>query len=581
VRRLALRCVLAAALAASGAVRADAEVTFRADVDARKVGVEDQVQLTLTLEGAGGADGSVTPPTLKNLKVAAGPMISTQISVVNGAIAQTKTLTYVLQPVGVGPAEIGSARVKLASGEHATAAITLEIVPGSIVSRSPRRPTSPLGDPFGEDPFEAIFGRRGARRPPAKLMVEASPSRTRLHVGEPLVLTYVLYTQAPVTDLQLGDPPKYPGFWSEELPKPASQGGEVVVVDGERYQRFPFLQKLLFPTKAGSLTLPPATFRIGLQRGFFDVGGARAERATRPLNITVDPIPDEPGFSGAVGRFRVSASVDKGAVPLGEAATVRVRVEGSGNLKWIDRGPELAVPGAKVYPPQVKSDLAAGPSGISGSKTWEYVVIPETAGTLAVPRLAFSYFDPSAGRIVRADTEPLSLQVDAAPGGVPAAPVHAAAPARASGPRALRSDPDPPGRGLPAPGPRALGMAVFGALLLHGVLASGAWWADRRRAAAGRTASRRSVRGLLAELEQAGRNGVSKEASAAVIEKAFHELFGTIPEQESPADGERERAARAVLQEVRFLRYAPQLGDYTEKIREVAARAAEVVRRWA
>jgi hypothetical protein len=89
------------------------------------------------------------------------------------------------------------------------------------------------------------------------------------------------------------------------------------------------------------------------------------------------------------------------------------------------------------------------------------------------------------------------------------------------------------------------------------------------------------VRTALADLQRAGSNGMTKEASAALIEKTLHDLFGHIPEVAGAQDGDRERAARQVLQEVHFLRYAPQLGDYSEKIRDVARRAADVVRRWA
>jgi len=126
-----------------------------------------------------------------------------------------------------------------------------------------------------------------------------------------------------------------------------------------------------------------------------------------------------------------------------------------------------------------------------------------------------------------------------------------------------------------------VGVTGRAALIAAGVLAAGAWLAERRRAAAGHAAPRRSVRAALTDLQRAGRNGMSKEASAALIEKTLHDLFGHIPETAGPVEGDRERAARAVLQEVRFLRYAPQLGDYTDKIRDVAQRAAEVVRRWA
>ena len=58
-----------------------------------------------------------------------------------------------------------------------------------------------------------------------------------------------------------------------------------------------------------------------------------------------------------MGRFRTSLSLDRDAVPLGDAALLRFKVEGTGNLKWIDRPPAVEVRGARVYPPQVKNDL--------------------------------------------------------------------------------------------------------------------------------------------------------------------------------------------------------------------------------
>jgi BatD DUF11 like domain len=556
------------------------EPSLQAEVEARKIGVDDQFELTVTLEGSSieGA-GEITAPPMLNLRVVGGPLLSTQVSFVNGAVSQKRVVTYVLQPVAVGRAQIGPARVKVAGVEKATAPIAIEVVPGRILQHRPRH-TDPFGaDPFGEDPFESLFGRSRGRLSAPKLFVEVVPSRTRLYVGEPLLLAYYLYTQATVTDLQFSEAPQYPGFWSEELEKPrTSPAGEAATVDGERYRKFPVLYRLLFATRAGSLNIPAARIRIGLQRGLFDTGGP-VERSTKPLAINAEAIPEEPGFSGAVGRFRTSASVDKPSVALGEAVTVRAKVEGAGNLKWIDRGPDLRIPGAKVYPPQLKSELKATADGISGSKTWEFVVIPETAGALEVPPLPFSYFDPQLGRIVRTETTALPLQVEAAPAGSAPLPAAAPAPARAASAPPLRSDLDLPRPRLPEPGARVLLACCALAILLHSGMAMGTRWAQRRPSSFPQGA-RRTLRTALQELNRAGRDGMSKEASAALIEKTLHDLFGSVDDPAVAGNGEGRQEVRDVLEEVRFLRYAPQLGDYSEKIREVAARAADVVRRW-
>jgi len=576
VRTLALAL---ATLALAGP--ATAAFTLRSEVDARKIGVQDQVQLTITIEGTGGPD-EVAPPALQNLEVVAGPSQSTQVSLVNGRLSQSRSFIYVLQPKAEGRASVGAVR----AGDQTAPAIEIEVVAGSVRPRERRRggvdpfAADPFGgDPFG-DPFEEMLGRQRSRSAPAKLVLEAQPSRTKLYVGEPLVVTYWLYTQVSVTDLQLKEAPQYAGFWAEDLERgQGAPAGESATLGGESYRRFPFLKKLLFPAKAGTLTLPPATFRVGIARqGFFDAGGA-VERSTKPVTITVLPLPDAPGFSGAVGRLEASASVDRAVVPLGEAVTLRFRVSGTGNLKWVDRGPEVSLAGARVYPPQQKTELRTTEEGVSGARTWEFVVVPQTTGEVTIPALPFSYFDPQAGKIVTTQTAPIAVRVEGGTlaAGLPAPPPALAAAARGAGSLPLRTELDRHAVVLPLSG-RAL-LAIAGAVL---ALHAGLWGLGRARRGpspgAPRAASSRSVRAALADLERAREAGLSKEQAAALVEKGLHEAFGPLDDAD---DGERARAVRALLDDARFVRYAPQLGDYSEKIGDLAARAAETVRRWA
>jgi hypothetical protein len=560
---------MAVLLAIAGLVSvADAQV--RSEVDARRIGVTDLVQLTVTVEAQKLPD-QVAMPALVNLILAGGPSVSTQMSYVNGRMSQSRSWTWALRPMVVGRAEIGAVRVQLDLGEAAAPAIPIEVVPGSVKPQPPRR----SGSIFDEDPF-ASPGR--GRRAEPKLFIEAKPSRGSLFVGEPLLLTYYLYTQTGVSGLQFAEPPQFTGFWAEDLPSPERPPGEPATVDGVSYRRFPIFMKLLFPTRAGRLTIPPSTLSLGIPgQGFFDAGGV-VQRSTQPITVEVKPIPDdEPGFSGAVGRFKATAGVDRSTVALGDAATLRFRIEGSGNLKWIDRAPQVDVPGAKVYPPQVKSNLQTGPSGIAGSRTWEFVIVPQTAGTLEIPALAFSYFDPSQRRIVKSETAALPLRVE---GGVPGAAVALPpTPGLASrgGPLPLRVDLEPGSGGASLPG-GTVGVIAGVILLLHGALLGGGSLARLMRPRrAGRIAASRNVRGALRDLERIGRGGMTKEAAAAQIEKTIHGVFGSV----DGGDSERTRAVRNLLDEVHAVRYAPQLGDYSERVRELVAHAGEVLREWA
>jgi hypothetical protein len=545
--------------------RATAQLTVRSEVDARRVGLQDQVQYTVTIEGSSLPD-DVGRPSLSNLRILGVPSVGTQFSIVNGRTSQSRSWTYTLQPVAVGHAEIGAVTVGAASAP----AIPIEVVSGSV--KPP--PAQRSNDPFGDEPFGGLMGQRPSE---PRLLIEARPSRTSLYVGEPLLLTYYLYTRTSVSGLQFSNAPEYTGFWAEDLAQQGRPADEPATLDGVSYHRFAVMKKLLFPTKSGRLMIPSATINVQIPpQGFFDAGGT-VERSTKPVSIEVKPIPEEAGFSGAVGKFQASTSLDRSSLAFGEAATLRFTVEGTGNLKWIDRGPELSVPGAKVYPPQVKSNLEVNPGGITGSRTWEFVVVPQTAGSLEIPSLSFSYFDPAARAIVRSSTKPLALEVAGGAAGVaPQAPASGPGVGARGGPPPLRTDLDLPSPWVPVIPGAWVGFLALAILVAHGLLWGGGALGDLARRGPGRAAAPAGVRAALGDLKRVGRDGMSKEAAAGLIEKTIHRVFGSLDGDES----ERAQAVRGLLEEVQAVRYAPQLGDYSERLRDLASRAGDVVRRW-
>ncbi len=587
-RRLLLAASLVGLLPAVPAA-AQNEVSFRADVDATRVGLDDQVQLTITIEGRFfNLKGEISMPQLENLSLVAGPSLSTQFSLVNGSMSQVRSYTYILQPVRTGAARIGPSRAVIDDRERATEPLDLEVVQGRLVQRQP--PPDPFAGFRGQDPFDTMFGGRRQLRREAKLFIEAAVDRSAVYVGEPLLLTYELYTQAAVSGIQLDQAPDLQGFWVEELPRERNPRGEQVQREGESFQRFPVLRRLLFPTRAGRVEIPAAGFKVAVpQGGFFGPipgGDAVVARTTRPITIIVKTLPAAPDFSGAVGKLKANATIDRSSLAVGEAATVRFRVDGTGNLKWIDKAPELAVAGAKVYPPRSKPEFKVTAGGLAGSITWEYVVVPETGGAHEIPSIPFVFFDPQAGRLERTATSVLPFF--ATSGGQPPSSVVAGGASPAAGRGAapegqsqlrLRSGLEASGRRFPGVGAAAVAW-VFGLVLLtHGALL--AWPVLRLRRGAVSQGHGVSARHALAEIAKARKGGATKEAAAMAIERALAELFGELDERPADTDGERERELKEILRDVRFLRFAPQLGDYSEKVAEVAERASAAVRRWA
>ncbi|NWF99617.1 MAG: hypothetical protein HXY19_01560, partial [Thermoanaerobaculaceae bacterium] len=137
-----------------------------------------------------------------------------------------------------------------------------------------------------------------------------------------------------------------------------------------------------------------------------------------------------------------------------------------------------------------------------------------------------------------------------------------------------------PGRALfPTLGRGALAVLLGGVAAAHLALWGVPLLLSRRRTDRGGP-PRRSVRSALATVRRATASPMTKEAAANLIEQALVAVFGEVDERPSPGDDERTTVLRELLRDVRFVRYAPQLGDYSEKIQDIARRARAAIERW-
>lgn len=527
--------------------------SVRAEVDARKIGIDDTMTLSIILDGdAASLDAPL--PALKNLRMVGGPSTSTQISFVNGSMSRQKVLSFVLLAERTGSAEIGGISVQ---GYPQTAPIAIEVVPGAL------RPAQPPQDPFGgRDPFEEIFGR--PRRPQAvnqgKLFVEATLSRPSAHVGEPILVTYLVYTQISLSGVEFAEAPKYPGFWAEEIDRSrGDSSGENTMVQGEPYLRYPVLERLLFPTRTGLLEIPEARLRLVPAGGTFGVA-APVERSTKLLKVKVDPLPAAASEGTAVGTYEIQSSVDRSAITLGEAFTFRFLVKGRGNLKWVDAAPKLEIAGARVFPPRVTSDLRTTRQGIEGTKTWEFVIVPEKEGTYEAPSIPFSSFDPSTGTVRTQHTDSILVSVS------PTATATAAeTPRNTTAPVSLRADLDRAQADQTTP----LAVLAFASLATQAYL-----WRRRPAGPGGQGRSKAALADGLEELRSETLLSGTKERAAARIAGALEKVFGEREKWPSDDTGDR---LRSLSEDLEFLRFAPQLGSYDTKLKEVRDRAVAIL----
>lgn len=523
---------------------------------------------------------------------------SQSMSFVNGTVSSGANYSFVLRPRRAGRLVVPPISVESGGKTAATGPIEIEVLPPGTAAPArpaPRAPDEPAA-PAGE------------RRP--AVFVEATLDKPRVFVNEQATLTVRFYTATTLLGSPSYEPPALSGVIAEDLPPErhgtASFGGHVY--------HYSEIKTALFPVQAGRASIGAATVacRIPQQTGgdpfasdffdrFFSAATTRVVRLqSQPLSLQADPLPagKPAGFSGAVGRFTLAATLDRTKVKAGESATLSVVVTGKGNLKSVPEPARPDLPQVRFF--EAESSFTADKSAdkAGGSKTFRVVLVPRVSGRVVLPPVSLSYYDPERKDYATARSEPLTLEV--APGDPGAAP-YAAGPAPAAAPGVTVVSEDIRYlKPLPSRAPASDALAAFAGLgPLHALpfaallAALAADWRRRRREADPRGARFRGARARADErLARAAALADAEPARAAAL--VGEALVGYVADKlDASAAGLTLRAAldglralpgapsadsaarlKAAWEEVELSRYAPSSANAEDARRAARATSA-------
>ena len=559
------------------------EIRVRATLEPERIGIDETTTLSIEVRG-GGLRGLHFRPgfELDNLEVVGGPYQHEEILLGTGRLARSIRLSWKLRALSTGRARIHGLRIRV--GGEVVSLGSREV----LVQDEPTGLTATDVTYDRQDPLDRFFQRwepawrdRTWRRPDVFLRAEVRPLKPV--VGQQVLYTVHLYTLSDVSMVSPTAVPDFHGFWVREIPQPTKLPTDMVEVEGKRYGRVVLLQRALFPLRPGRHQIQATEFDLlvrTIDRRLFGPPVSSSEQLhlkTPAMPLDVQPLPPAPpGFTGAVGRISLAASVEPAELRLGEAATLTLTLSGEGNLQGLPEPPMPRVEGLKVLPPQQEGEDRISGTTIRGSRTWSYPVIPERAGDYRLEVPGLPYFDPAAQRYETAKVEPVRLTALPAPSGKvpePAAPVAGAS-------ESSRWD------GWRDRLPWLL--AIPGVLALVLLLARRRNGAPGPSKATGREAHRRLEQGFK-EAEQESR----PRQAAARIEEAWRELLAErweIPPgtpstrwagllEARGADPDAARELVRLADDLHYLRYAPQLSTCDSLVGEVLDRCRKLVRK--
>ena len=377
----------------------------------------DQFRLTFTVNTQKGKD--FLAPSISGFDVLMGPSRSQQSStqIINGKVSSSSaiTYTYILMAGKEGTYTIPAASIEVDGKKIFSNALTIKVLP----------PDQSAGNQqSGQGQSNSSRGQiAGGKISDKDLFITATAAKTTVYEQEAILLTYKVYTLVNLRQLY-GKMPDLKGFHTQEIELPQQKTFSLEHYNGRNYNTTIWSQYVLFPQQTGKLEIPSITFEgIVAQQtisddpfdAFFNGGGyieVKKKIVTPKVTINVKPLPAKPdNFSGGVGEFTLSSSINAKEVKTNDAVTIKLTIKGVGNMKLINT-PEVKFPeDFEIYDPKVTNNFDVSRAGLSGAQTIEYLAIPRHAGDFTIPQVEFTYFDLKSQAYKTLKTEEYHLKV--------------------------------------------------------------------------------------------------------------------------------------------------------------------------
>ncbi|KJS05452.1 MAG: hypothetical protein VR77_08385 [Flavobacteriales bacterium BRH_c54] len=346
------------------------------------------------------------PPKISDFRVLSGPNQSTSMSWVNGKTSANISYSYILMAVKEGSFIIPAAEVIIDGKKYQSNTIEINVSKGANVQNNPNSNNATVTKNSGD------------------LFIKSSVNKTTVYQGEHLVATYQLFTKINIAANEMVKNADLNGFWSQEINIGQAQWTQEII-NGERWNIATIRKIVLFPQRSGELEIDPLEMRFitqkrvsGGQSIFDQFFGQVVEEEhivkSKPIKIKVlpHPTPKPYGFINAVGQLKMTTEVSANEVKANEAINIKINISGIGNLPLIDN-PQINFPKEfEIYDPKITDNTKTSNVGVSGSKEYNYLVIPRYQGDFTIDPIIFSYFNPSTKKYETIKSNPIVLKIN-------------------------------------------------------------------------------------------------------------------------------------------------------------------------
>ena len=381
-----------------------------------------QFRLSFTLNERG-TNLKLPPGIENNFDILMGPSTSqsTSITNINGQTTQETNFgyTFILRPKQEGTFELRPASIEVRGKIFESNTLKIQVVKPQSQSAQPQSGTGGGGatDQQQGSPQNIELGSDN-------LFIRVEMSKQNAFRGEQIVATVKLYVNPniPIAGFDEVNLPTYEGFYTQDVEVPQQVNFTREVYNNKIYQVGVLKKTILFPQQNGRLAVQPFNMSLLVQqqvkqRSFFDdfFNSFRTVKTTitsKPVTVNVKDLPQAPpSFMGGVGNFSIASNISNQDVTTNDAVTLKVTITGSGNIRLVNT-PKLQLPSDfEIYDPKTTDNVSVTGSGVSGTKTIEYLFQPRFEGDYEIPAIPFTYFNPATGSYETKSTSAYQLRV--------------------------------------------------------------------------------------------------------------------------------------------------------------------------
>lgn len=383
-------------------------------VSANKVQVGAAFQVVFTVNAQ---PSTYTPPNFKDFDIFSGPNTSQSMQYVNGSLSQSFSISFLIAAKKEGKLQIGPMTMVVNGQSIASSPVNIEATKGAVPPGQQQQQTQST-----QNPDEQTTKSSGD-----DVFVKTIVSKTKCYIGEQIQVIQKIYSRFDLRGFQNVKFPAFNGFWSQQPEGVPNVQLQIENVDGVNYYVGEFNKTYVFPQRTGELTIDPCEVECVVRKQsnkkprnifeqFFGGGGFEdvvVKAYSRKTKISVMDVPEagKPlNFSGGVGNLNYKVEATKNNVKANDAFNLKITISGKGNLKLLE-APKLTLPESfESYEPKITENISNA-GGVSGSKTYNYLIIPREPGDFVLNSLDFSYFDLDKKKYVTIPSPELKITV--------------------------------------------------------------------------------------------------------------------------------------------------------------------------